>query len=384
MRDPTVESAPEQYDQHSANHKGSIQWVSCQHHKGKTVTHCHYAYISYCLVIDPENTPHMSAHHNTRSCSPLKTVLGKIRDQYQAYCTTYKTHAMATCNRGAGCLLDRGLDILTEDTEHTDINNSSTHSSDITVVLGDPDAVGHTEDPTCDSQDRLTTLTREINDLHQRVAMEEGQPTETLDHIQQELQNLSIAIHQPQPPAPAESLGEVLHQYTDTLCSTQKQSKLTNSLMKDIPVLMNMTPPSWKIGSLTLKQQQTLPVRAQQGLSRQNHEVWHTLVTEAISSNKSWDEIKDLLRLKLCNADIHTYTSWFMEIQQWEKESLTAYVHQFKTEAKRCNFTKVAATIRIFIKGLKNTHSLATHIYKKGQQMINDAISDIEKLNTVQ
>ena len=35
----------------------------------------------------------------------------------------------------------------------------------------------------------------------------------------------------------------------------------------------------------------------------------YTLVTEAISSNKSWDEIKDLLRLKLCNADIHTYIS---------------------------------------------------------------------------
>ena len=41
-----------------------------------------------------------------------------------------------------------------------------------------------------------------------------------------------------------------------------------------------------------------------------------TLVTEAINSDKSWDEIKDLLWLKLCNADIHTYTSNFMEIQQ--------------------------------------------------------------------
>ena len=67
-------------------------------------------------------------------------------------------------------------------------------------------------------------LTREINDLHQRVAAGEGQPAETLYCIKQELQNLSIAIHQPQPPAPNEPFGEVLHQYTDTLCSTQKQS----------------------------------------------------------------------------------------------------------------------------------------------------------------
>ena len=30
-----------------------------------------------------------------------------------------------------------------------------------------------------------------------------------------------------------------------------------------------------------------------------------TLISEALSSDKSWDGIKDLLRLKLCNWDIH-------------------------------------------------------------------------------
>ena len=55
-----------------------------------------------------------------------------------------------------------------------------------------------------------------------------------------------------------------------------------------------------------------------------------------------------------------------MEIQQQEKESLAAYVHQFKTEAKRWNFMNDAGTIVIFIKGLKNAHILATCIYEKG------------------
>ena len=103
-----------------------------------------------------------------------------------------------------------------------------------------------------------------------------------------------------------------------------------------------------------------------------------------ISLNNSWDEIKDLLRLKLCNADIHMYTSQFMEIQHGEKESLAAYVHWFKTEAKMCNFTNDVATIRIFIKSLKNGHSLVTHIYEKGLQTLNDTISKVEKLNAVQ
>ena len=74
------------------------------------------------------------------------------------------------------------------------------------------------------------------------------------------------------------------------------------------------------------------------------------LVTEAINLEKTWMKSRIYLRLKLCNANIHTYTSCFMDIQQQEKESLAAYVHWFKTEAKCCNFTNDAATIGIFIK----------------------------------
>ena len=102
---------------------------------------------------------------------------------------------------------------------------------------------------------------------------------------------------------------------------------------------------------------------------------------EVINSEKSWEEIKDILQLKLCNANIHTYTSHFMDIQQWEKESLAAYIHRLKTKAKRCNFTNDAATIRIFVKGLKHAHSLATCIHGKRPQMLTDAILEVEKLN---
>ena len=73
-----------------------------------------------------------------------------------------------------------------------------------------------------------------------------------------------------------------------------------------------------------------------------------------------------------------------MEIQQWQKESLTAYVHQFKTEARRCSVMNDATTIQLFIKGLKNACSLATCIYEKGPQMLSDAISEVKKHNAVQ
>ena len=57
----------------------------------------------------------MSAHHNLRSCLPLKTVFGRIGDTYQVYCNTYKTHAMATCHGGSGQPLDRDTDMTREE-----------------------------------------------------------------------------------------------------------------------------------------------------------------------------------------------------------------------------------------------------------------------------
>ena len=48
------------------------------------------------------------------------------------------------------------------------------------------------------------------------------------------------------------------------------------------------------------------------------------------------------------------------------------------------NFANDAATIRIFVKGLKNAHSLATCIYEMGPQILTDAILEVEKLNATQ
>ena len=110
----------------------------------------------------------------------------------------------------------------------------------------------------------------------------------------------------------------------------------------------------------------------------------HTLITEALNLGKCWHDIKDLLHLKLCNSDIHTSVGCFMEIQQKEKESLAAYIHCFKREAKRFNFTNSTTTIRIFVEGLRNVHMLATQVYEKGPQTLADAISEVEKLHALQ
>ena len=109
-----------------------------------------------------------------------------------------------------------------------------------------------------------------------------------------------------------------------------------------------------------------------------------TLISEALTSQKTWEEIKDSLCLKILNADIHTSISRFMDIQQSDKESPAAYVHQFKCEANRCKFDNGTATIRIFLKGLKNAHTQVTKMYKKGPQSLADTIKEVEKLQAAQ
>ena len=196
------------------------------------------------------------------------------------------------------------------------------------------------------------------------------------------LQRLSISLN---PPAPTEPPGDVIRHYTNTLCSAKKQTNLANSLLQDISVFNGHDATQledWLVDietvtDLTVKSRTKLAQTKSKGLT-------HTLNTEAITSGKSWDNTKDLLQLKICNSDIHTSISLFIEIQQKGKESLAAYIHHFKREAKRCNFTNNAATIRIFVKGLKNAHTLAVRIYEKGPQTLADAISEVEKLQATQ
>ena len=163
------------------------------------------------------------------------------------------------------------------------------------------------------------------------------------------------------------------------MCNTQKKTYLESSLLQDI-LTLNGTDSSqledWftdiKTASELMGESRTKLAQAKsRGLVR-------TLISEALTLHKTWEEIKDSLHLKICNSDIHTSISHFMDIQQKEQESLAAYVHHFKWEASRYKFDNDAATIRIFIKGLKNTHTLTTKVYENGPQSLADVTREVE------
>ena len=184
----------------------------------------HHALHSLCLVSESTYLLFltlMSAHCSLRSCSLLRTIFGKIGNTYQAYCHTYKIHAMATHHGGSGQPLDRDATITEKDTDVDILHNFHHEDTD------DFENIEH------ENHTRLAAITRKLDDLSHRVHIGEGQPMKAQHHIECQLQRLSIALC---PSAPLESLDDILKQHMDTLCSAQKQTNFTNTLIHDISI----------------------------------------------------------------------------------------------------------------------------------------------------
>ena len=226
----------------------------------------------------------------------------------------------------------------------------------------------------------LQHLTHEMEQLRQTVKDKDNDPMDAIKHLEQKLNQLAITL------CPStEPIGEVLNKYTDTLCNAQKKTSLENSLLQDIPILNGNDSSQLEDWLTDIETASELMGESRTKLAQaKSRGLVRTLILEALTLHKTWEDIKDSLHLKICNSDIHTSISHFMDIQQKEKESLAAYIHHFKREASRCKFDNDATTIRIFIKGLKNAHTLATRVYEKGPQSLADAIREVEKLQAAQ
>ena len=65
-------------------------------------------------------------------------------------------------------------------------------------------------------------------------------------------------------------------------------------------------------------------------------------------------------------------------------ETLTAYIHRFKKEAKHCKLDSHPAKIRIFLKELTKSSRIAPSVYEKGPTTIEDTIGIVEKISSAQ
>ena len=287
--------------------------------------------------------------NRNRSHSPIKKLFNGLNSLH-TYVNYHKTHNMATRFGGIG---------------NTPIKDPRTQESD------------NGSENKFQDEDAMGQVLTEPKDIKQETYCE---PRDAIHEIEQKLNDLSLVLQQQHSP-----IENVLDRYTETWCTAQKKTSLENTLLQDIPILNGQDSSQledWLMdiesaAELTSKSRTKLAQAKSRGLVR-------TLISEALTAQKSWDEIKDSLHLKISNTDIHTLISHFMDIQQTDKESLATYVHRFKREANRCKFDNDAATIRIFLKGLKNAHLIATKVYEKGPQTLKEAVREVEKLQAAQ
>ena len=263
--------------------------------------------------------------------SPIKQLFHRLENSIHTYINYHKTHAMATHFSGVG-------NTSMENTEAQDIDSVSEEAfQDVDLVQGSLCKTEH---------------------LKQVIEDRDNDPRETIHELEQRLNRLTLTLHCSDDP-----IENVLDRYTKTLCTAQKKTSLESSLLQDIPTLNGQDSSQledWLTGietasELTCEHRTKLAQAKSKGLMR-------TLISEALTAQKNWEEIKDSLQLKITNADIHTSISCFMDIQQTDRESLATYVHIFKQEASRCKFNNDATTIRIFLKWLKNAHTIATKV----------------------
>ena len=172
---------------------------------------------------------------------------------------------------------------------------------------------------------RLRDLTYEIDHLWQKVKANETEPMDAINHLECKLDRLALTLCPSTLPEPIE---EVLQQYTNTLCTAQKKTSFVNTSLQDIMIFNDNDSLQLEDWFIDIKTASDLTGESRSMLAQvKSKGLIHTLISETLSSNKTWDEIKDSLHLKICNLDIHTSVSHFVEIQHKEKESLAAYIH---------------------------------------------------------
>ena len=146
---------------------------------------------------------------------------------------------MATYHRGIGKPLEKD-----SDPQETDVEIQDEYQADINDF----------ENIEPDHQAGLRDFTHEIEHLRQTVEANDNDPMDAISHLECKLNRLALTLCLSTPPEPIE---EVLHQYTNTLCTAQKKTSFVNSLLQDIEILNGNDSSQLKDWLLTLKPLQT-------------------------------------------------------------------------------------------------------------------------------
>ena len=210
----------------------------------------------------------MLTHQRLWCYSPIKKLFHKLENSIQTYINYHETHAMATLYGGIG-------DTSMENSENQDIDDDSQDNFQ--------------------EENIIQQLICKMEQLRQTIEDRDNDPRDAIHQLEQKLSQLTLTLH-----PPSEPIEEVLDKHTDTLCNAQKKTSLESSLLQDISTLNGQDSSQLEdwltdiemASQLTGESRTKLAQAKLRGLVR-------TLISEALTSQKTWEEIKDCLHLKL-------------------------------------------------------------------------------------
>ena len=129
-------------------------------------------------------------------------------------------------------------------------------------------------------------------------------PTEGLSQLTDKLQHLTIVL-QPVLQSSKEPVHKTMQAYKDTLCTAQRESNLTMTVLQDIPIFDGQDSSKLEDWFMDIETTTDILTEIHTCLAK-SHSLTVTLICKATQIGKCWDEINGILKLKLHNANIHT------------------------------------------------------------------------------
>ena len=136
--------------------------------------------------------------------------------------------------------------------------------------------------------------------LKQVIEDRDNDPREAINDLEQRLNRLTLTLHHLDTP-----IENVLDRYTETLCTAQKKTSLESSLLQDIPILNGQDSSQLEDWLMDIETASELTGESRTKLAQAKSKgLVRTLISEALTAQKSWEEIKDSLHLKISNVQI--------------------------------------------------------------------------------
>ena len=155
--------------------------------------------------------------------------------------------------------------------------------------------------------------------LKQGIEDRDNDLREAIHQLEQRLNRLTLTLCPSSGP-----IEEVLDKYTETLCTTQKKTSLESSLLQDIPTLNGQDSSQLEDWLTDIKTSLELTGESRTKIAQAKLKgLVRTLILKALTAQKTWEEMKDSLQLKISNVG-HSHINWPLHGYSTNRQRITS------------------------------------------------------------